>query len=178
MLYVQDKDNLRQEILVAKEAMELAREKFSPIEHENKQLKYEMERVKEVRRHGNGVTSLGARREILSLYLRQFLSSCSDNNYCVNRSLETTYDVQTNLGKHVVSNFVCTSNQRYTNDSVFWLTHLMFCFMMLSKFLPCVGPNLILNAPTELSNKFSLSLFLSMDFFNSLHATQNCIFNV
>ncbi|KAL4227571.1 hypothetical protein ACF0H5_013014 [Mactra antiquata] len=42
-----DKDNLRQEILVAKEAMELTREKFSPIEGENKNLRNEMERIKE-----------------------------------------------------------------------------------------------------------------------------------
>ncbi|XP_052283597.1 girdin-like [Dreissena polymorpha] len=42
-----DKDNLRQEILVAKEAMELAREKFGPMEEENKHVKYELERLKE-----------------------------------------------------------------------------------------------------------------------------------
>ncbi|XP_052796435.1 trichohyalin-like isoform X4 [Mya arenaria] len=42
-----DKDQLRHEILVAKEAMEMAREKFSPIEDENKHMKYELERVKE-----------------------------------------------------------------------------------------------------------------------------------
>jgi len=28
-----------------------------------------------------------------------------------------TYDAQTNLGQHVMSNFAFTSNQRYTNDS-------------------------------------------------------------
>ena len=45
---LQDKDTFRQEILVAKEAMELAREKFGPMEEENKLLKTEVERHKEV----------------------------------------------------------------------------------------------------------------------------------
>lgn len=42
-----DKDALRHEILVAKEAMELAREKFGPMEDQNRSLRHEMERIKE-----------------------------------------------------------------------------------------------------------------------------------
>ena len=44
----QDKDTLRQELLVAKEALELAREKYGPMEGENRNYKHEMERIKEV----------------------------------------------------------------------------------------------------------------------------------
>jgi hypothetical protein len=40
---------LRQELLVAKEALELAREKYGPMEGENKSYKHEIERIKEVR---------------------------------------------------------------------------------------------------------------------------------
>ncbi|XP_053405161.1 myosin heavy chain, non-muscle-like [Mercenaria mercenaria] len=42
-----DKDTLRQELLVAKEALELAREKYGPMEGENRNIKHEMERIKE-----------------------------------------------------------------------------------------------------------------------------------
>ncbi|XP_060569764.1 flagellar attachment zone protein 1-like isoform X3 [Ruditapes philippinarum] len=42
-----DKDTLRQELLVAKEALELAREKYGPMEGENKSYKHEIERIKE-----------------------------------------------------------------------------------------------------------------------------------
>ena len=45
---LQDKETLKQEILVAKEAMELARHKFGPMEEENKRLQDEIDKVREV----------------------------------------------------------------------------------------------------------------------------------
>ena len=47
--FLKDKDTLKQEILVAKEAMELARNKFGPMEDENRRLQDEIDKVREVK---------------------------------------------------------------------------------------------------------------------------------
>lgn len=59
-------------------------------------------------------------------------------------------DGPTNAGKHSVN--VCS--QRYSNKSVFLFAQLTSYVLMLRKFPPLVGPNVILNAQTDGNHLF------------------------
>jgi len=48
--------------------------------------------------------------------------------------------------KHITSNIACSGNVQVGSATVFGLAHMMCC-LMLNKFLPAVGTNIISNAP-------------------------------
>jgi len=60
-----------------------------------------------------------------------------------------TSNVPTNTGKNVESNFVCTRSQRQPHILLFWLALMALWLLTLRKFMHFIGPNVILNALTD-----------------------------